>query len=134
MGTLIALMPLVGILIGLITARLATSELKEGKKYFILLQHITLSGIAVVLMWQYNIVYASVAGILLFAILWKIKFEHPIALTPLLALAANYATVPILLYFIPTATLNRNTKKLVCIAGAYAIIIVLFETFKYTAI
>jgi len=134
MGTLIALTPLIGILIGLITARLAKSELKDGKKYFILLQHIALSGIAVVLMWQYNMMYAGIAGILLFSILWKVKFEHPIALTPLLALAANYATVPILLYFIPTATLNRNMKKLVGIIAAYAIIIVLFETFKYAAI
>jgi len=134
MGTLVALTPLVGILIGVITARLATSELKEGKEDFILLQHIALGGITTVLMWQYSMVYAIIAGILLFAILWKIKFEHPIELTPLLALAANYAAVPIMLYFIPTATLNRNMKKLACIMGAYAIIIVLFETFKYTAI
>jgi len=122
MGTLAALSPLLGLLAGVIVARLAKYELKQGKPYFILLQHALLAGIAGALLWQFRTA-AIVIAVGLFLILWKKKFTHPLELTPCLAVPAMIVQVPIFLYLIPTGTLHwKETKNLVAVALVYAVI------------
>ena len=128
MGTLAALDPLLGLLAGALVARLAKNELKQGKYYFILLQHALLASIAGVLLWQSKIAALAI-GLLLFIIFWKTKFANPLELTPLLAVPAALAQSthsPIFLYFIPTGTLHwKETAKLTGIALVYAVIVVI---------
>ncbi len=128
MGTLATLAPLLGLFAGAIIARLTKSELALGKKYFVLLQHTLIAVLIGVLLWQ-SPIYAVAIGILVFATLLKTKFEHPLELTPLLAVPAllvNVTHIPIFLYFIPTGTLHwKETKKLILIALVYTALVVI---------
>jgi len=126
MGTLEALTPLLGLLAGIIVAALAPSELKDGKPYFILLQHLTLASILVALLWEAP-VFAFLAGAALFFTLWKKHFPHPLTLMPALAAPAamnSTALIPLFLYFIPTGTLHK-TKELILLTGTYAALAIL---------
>ena len=108
MGTLAALAPLLGLLCGIILARIAKSELKEGHRYFILSQHVLLAGILTAVLWYYAPLPAIGVGALLWLVLWKTEFSHPLQLMPLLFAPAVVQPVPVFLYFIPTGTLLRK--------------------------
>ncbi len=128
MGALAALAPLLGILAGIIVTQLAKSELKDGKKYFIILQHALLAIIFATLIWKWQMT-ATIAGVLIFGFLWKTKFQHYIELMPILAVPAILAPntqIPIFLYFIPTGTLHwKESKKLSIMATIYATIAII---------
>jgi hypothetical protein len=126
MGAIANITPILGLLAGNIVAWLARSELKDGKKYFIFLQHILISTIPVVLLWDNWTGF--LAGAITFLILWKIKFTHPLEITPLLAVfpALNQNTIiPLFLYFIPTGTMNWKDKKQILAAIVFVVIILL---------
>ncbi len=126
MGTLAAIAPIIGLFAGMITARLAKSELKQGKKYFILLQNILLATIIAIMTLNFGIIWAVASAVIAFLILWK--FSYQLYLTPLLAVAAAKmpaTQIPIFLYCIPTGTLNKDIKKILLVAVAYSIIAVL---------
>lgn len=127
MGTLAAIAPILGLLAGTIAAKLAKSELKQGQKYFILLQNIILSIIIAIITLNFGIIWAVLSAVAAFIILWK--FSYQLYLTPLLAISAAKipeTQAPIFLYCIPTGTLNKDIKKILLVAIAYALIAVLF--------
>ncbi len=93
MGTLAHIAPVLGLLAGIITARLAKSELKQGEKYFKILQYAL--GIAVI-------------G----TVVWQHINEQTINLD-----------VPIFLFFIPVGTRYHKKHSLLAgIAAVYIII------------
>ena len=93
MGTLAHLAPVLGLLAGLIVAKLAKSELKQGEKYFQFMQHILFVAIIGIAVWQ------------------RLK-EQPINLD-----------VPLFLFFIPVGTrYHKKYLLLAGIAIAYSII------------
>jgi len=53
MGTLAALAPVLGLLAGIIIAKLTTYELKQGQKYFKLLQYALLLAVVSTAVWQH---------------------------------------------------------------------------------
>lgn len=109
MGTLTALLPIIGLISGKILAKLTPSELKQGKKYFQLAQHFLLAVTTAVLFG--NHIYSLIIGAFVFTVLWKTKYEHPLELMPILfipALLVQTTQIPIFLYLIPTGTLNYN--------------------------
>lgn len=127
MGTLAAIAPILGLFAGIITAKLAKSELQQGKKYFILLQNILLAVIIAIMTLNFGKTWAVLSAVATFIILWK--FSHQLYLTPLLAVVAAKmpaTQIPIFLYCIPTGTLSKDMKKIVLVAIAYALIAVLF--------
>ena len=127
MGTLAAITPILGLLAGIISAKLAKSELKPGKYYFQLMQHAMIGAIAGSLLWQFGKITAIAIGLLVFLVLWKTKFTHPVELIPILAVPAtlsNIAQIPIFLYLIPTGTLhNKELKELTVVSVIYAVLV-----------
>jgi len=127
MGTLVALVPLLGLLVGVVVAHHTKSELKQGQPYFVLFQHAIIASIPVMLLWK-DWQVALAIGVILFAILWKMRFPHPIELMPVLSVPAVLAPVTqtaLFLYFIPTGTLNRkNINTLLAISIVYAAIVI----------
>ncbi len=126
MGTLAALIPILGLPAGIIVAILAKSEIKQGTRYFQLSQHILLGCTAGALALDFGYATATAAGAFVFAILFYTKFTHPVEFIPMLAVPAvlsQISQIPIFLYLIPTATLNR-TRKLIVISLLYALIAV----------
>jgi len=96
MGALAHLAPILGLLAGLIIAKLVQYELKQGEKYFRLLQHLLLVLVIGTAVWQY---YGNQA----------INLD-----------------VPIFLFFIPVGTrYHKRYLFLGCIAIAYGIIALL---------
>jgi len=112
MGTLATLTPLLGLLCGIILARIAKSELKDGHHYFILSQHVLLAGILTAVLWHYAPLPAIGVGALVWLALWKTEFSHPLQLMPLLFVPAVVQPVSVFLYFIPTGTLMRKQNLL----------------------
>ncbi len=93
MGTLAALVPVLGLLAGVIVAKLVPYELKQGEKYFKLLQHTLL---------------IFVIG----TIVWQRMNAQPLNIG-----------VPVFLFFIPVGTrYHKNYVLLSGIAAAYIII------------
>ncbi len=130
MGTLAALIPITGILAGIIAAHLAKNEIKPGQKYFQLLQHAMLGVILSVMLWKIPIL-AIISGIILFVLLYATNFKHPIGAMTLLAIPAilKPATqIPIFLYYVPTGTLNEKSKNIIAVI-VYAIIILIYHLF-----
>jgi len=130
MGTLAVIAPLapiLGLLAGIISAFLAKSELKPGKYYFQLMQHAMIGVIAGSLAWQFGQITAIPIGMLVFLVLWKTKFTHPVELIPILAVPAtlsSIAQIPIFLYLIPTGTLhNTELKELTVVSVVYAVLV-----------
>ena len=127
MGTLAALVPILGLWAGTIVAKFTKSELKLGKKYFVLLQHVLVASIFGTIIWQIDKNWAIIIGVVVFAAMWKTKFEHLLELSPILAVPAVLAEqtqIPILLYFIPTGTLNlKENKRIIFVSAAYIILV-----------
>ncbi len=128
MGALAAAFPVIGIIAGIIIAKLTPYEQKQGKKHFILLQHLTLACIISIILLRFGNIVGIISGIAAFLILWKTDFPHFTWMTPILAIPSALVIntqIPIFLYFIPTGTMSRNIKKTLLAAVAYVIIAVM---------
>lgn len=130
MGTLAAIMPILGLIAGGIASWLAQSEIKPGQKYFLLLQHALLGLILAVLLWKVPMI-AVISGIVLFVILWATNFKHPVGAMTLLAIPAVLAPatqIPIFLYFVPTGTRNKIMNNIAAII-VYVLIVAGYHLF-----
>ncbi|VVB81730.1 Uncharacterised protein [uncultured archaeon] len=130
MGTLVTIMPVLGLVSGGIVSWLAQSEIKSGQKYFLLLQHALLGVILAVLLWKVQTI-AVIAGIILFVLLYATNFKHPIGLMTLLAVPAILVPatqIPIFLYFVPTGTRNKAMNNTIAIA-VYILIVLGYHLF-----
>jgi hypothetical protein len=130
MGTLAAIMPILGLIAGGIVSWLAQSEIKPGQKYFLLLQHALLGLILAVLLWKIPLM-AVISGIILFVLLWATNFKHPIGAMTLLAIPAVLAPatqIPIFLYLVPTGTRNKIMNNIIAII-IYALIVLGYHLF-----
>ncbi len=127
MGALAAAAPILGLLAGAVIARMASYELTNGRKYFVMLQNALFAVIIASLLWKYR-AEAIIISTLLFLYLQKTGKEQPIELAPFLAVPAalfQKTQAIIFLYFIPTGTLNWNENKKLAIAIiAYATVAV----------
>jgi len=124
METISTLLPILGILAGMLIAYLTKEELKPGKKYFILLQHLLL---AIIIAALFPIRYAIPIAIGLFLLQYLIKYKHPIITMPLLAIIATKTPIPIFLYFIPTGTLNYKEHKKILIVSVFYILLAIIS-------
>ncbi|PIN76257.1 hypothetical protein COV18_00460 [Candidatus Woesearchaeota archaeon CG10_big_fil_rev_8_21_14_0_10_37_12] len=130
MGTLSvilsAIAPVFGLLAGVIIAYFTKEELKQGEKYFRLLQHVLLSAIFVILFWQFTW-QAVILGVILLAALWRFSFDN-FLLIPVMALPATVSVIQplVFVYFIPVGTLLYEQKKeLVVLGVVYVLLAVL---------
>jgi len=134
MGPLEEIIPILGVLAGLIVAFLAKSEMKPGQKYFQISQHVLLGVIVGALAWNFGYSTAIAAGVLVFALLWLAKFSHPIEFIPILSIPAvlsQNSQIPIFLYLIPTATLHRTELKELFIISIIYLILVLTASMPF---
>ena len=96
MGALEHFVPVLGLFAGLVVAKLAPSELKQGQKYFKILQY-------------------ALAIVVVVTAIWQKANAQQINLH-----------IPIFLFFIPVGTIYHNKYKLLAlIAAAYVIITLL---------
>ena len=130
MGTLSALLPITGILAGIIAGWLAKKEVKQGQKYLLLLQHALLGAMVTALFWQFTI-YAIFAGIVTFILFFIVNFKHPMiisALTAIPAIIEPRTQIPVFLYLIQTGSLNTKDKNIAA-AIIYCLIILSYHLF-----
>ena len=125
MGTLAQLLAVLGLLAGYLSARFAHYEMKDGKKYFVLLQHALLATLIGMITWAYRPSIAIIVGIVFFLFLWKFSMVHQLKPTAFcLGLLTGFYSTELVtfLYFIPSATLNYKDKKnLLFGAGLYIV-------------
>ena len=98
---------------GLLVARWAKEELKPGKPYFLIAQHIILAVVLGVIVWHLHRIAAVCSAIILFVILYAYKFKHP-AITgfPLgAALLSRNAIPAIFIYGLVSGTVFMIRKK-----------------------
>ncbi len=126
MGTLISLIPLLGIPAGLIIAYFSPKEHKQDRHYYLWLQRILLGTIVGATAWHYD-PWLSVIGVL------PLFFTAPLWIIPLLGIPSALATeshIPIFLYFLPTATLHKKEwRQLLLMAALYTAITIVSQNF-----
>lgn len=126
MGTLISLIPLLGIPAGLTIAHFSPKEHTSDKKYYVWLQRILLGTIIGATAWHYNPLLSALGILPLF-------FNPPMWIIPLLGIPATLAEeshIPIFLYLLPTATLHKKEwKKLMIMTAFYAAITIISQNF-----
>lgn len=129
MGTLTALVPLLGILIGAILPKLAPSEITKGKPYFQTLIHFIFSVIVAIIASTYNKWYALI-GAAIFLLNWKLNINYPVYIIPLFAiLTITYPmlTIPTLIMFIPLGTIHHKERtRLFMYSMIYAAIVITY--------
>jgi len=130
MGTLTALVPLLGIIIGAILPKLAPSEITKGKQYFQKLLHFMFSVIIAIIAAAYNKWYALI-GAAIFALNFKLKINYPTYIIPLFAiLVITYPilTISTLIMFIPLGTIyyKQRTRLFIYSLAYIAIVITSF--------
>jgi hypothetical protein len=127
MGTLTALVPLLGILIGAILPKLVPEEINKGKPYFQTLLHFMFSIMVALIAATYNKWYALI-GAAIFALNFKLKINYPTYIIPLFAiLVITYPilTIPTLIMFIPLGTIHHKQRTRLFIYGLAYIAIVI---------
>lgn len=127
MATLSALVPILSLFFGAFLAKITQSEITKGKQHLLLLLHALFGVIIGIIASTYNIWY-SLAGILIFAINFKLKIKYPIYTVPLFAiLVVLYPAtlIPTLIFFIPLGAIhNKEKTKLFIYAMAYIAIVI----------
>ncbi len=120
---LVALIISLGLLSGRIIAGIAKEEIKQGKKYFLILQKILFCTVVFLLMYfnKTNVHYTWIGGLVIFAYLsWFKKIPSYIIsvvlgiLLYLAALTDNFLLISaiIFLYGFPTGSLIKNKKEI----------------------
>ncbi len=131
MGALASLLPVLGLVAGLIIARFTKSEIKTGRKHLELLQKALLATIAGTMLWNFGIFISAPWGIVIFLLI--LRHNIPLELIPFLAIPsvlAEQTQIPIFLYFLTTASLYHKERKVLVFGGLYAII-ALLSTVKF---
>lgn len=132
MGTLTALVPLLGILIGAILPKLTPSEITKGKPYFQTLIHFTFSIMVAIIAATYN-KWLALIGAAIFLLNWKLNINYPAYIIPFFAiLVMTYPLliIPTLIMFIPLGTIHHKEKaRLFVYSLAYVAIIITFTLF-----
>jgi len=133
MGTLAAILPILGIPAGIIIAHFTQSEVKAGKKHLQLLQHVFLCTTLAISAWQSEPIvllrYATImVSALLFLGLVMKKVEQHLFFVPILGIVSSITPIGVFLYFIPTGTLHSKEKgKLALACAAFALLTILFS-------
>lgn len=132
MGTLSALAPLLGILIGTILPKLAPSEITKGEPHFQTLIHFIFSIIVAMIAATYN-KWLALIGAAIFLLNWKLNIKYPAYIIPLFAILVMTCpslAIPTLILFIPLGTIYSKEKtRLFIYSLAYVAIIITFALF-----
>jgi|GEM_PF-2781411 len=131
MGTLSALVPILGIFFGALLPKLAPSEITKGKPYFLLLLHALFGIITGIIASTYNN-WLALIGIGIFFLNWKLKVNYSLYIVPLFALLVleyPLTIIPTLIFFIPLGTIyHKERTKLFMYSMAYIAIVITFIT------
>ncbi len=132
MGTLSALVPLLGIIIGAILPKLTPSEITKGKPHFQTLIHFIFSIMVAIIAATYN-KWLALIGAAIFLLNWKLKINYPAYIIPFFAIIVMMypiLTIPTLIMFIPLGTIHYEEKtRLFVYSLAYMAIIITFTLF-----
>jgi len=112
-GTIMPVIIALSFIFGLLIARWAKEELKPGKPYFLIAQHILLAVVLGVIVWNLHKIAAVCSAIILFVILYAYKFKHPAVVGfPLgAALLSRNAIPAIFIYGLVSGTVFKIRKK-----------------------
>jgi hypothetical protein len=113
-----ALIVPVGLLLGYIISHFSKSELKKGRKYFVVLQAILFGVIVAVAMWPETMIGAVIAGLVGF--LLTLRISNPVILMAVIGIATHYSSYVnalAFIYAIPSASKEYPKKRRLIIAA-----------------
>jgi len=124
-----------GLFVGMFLGRIAKEELKQGKKYFILLQHLLFSLVIFFILLIIDNIYLALTAVLVFIFSYKAELSSKIAY-PLLGLFFYFSSASremilinsalTFLYGFPAGSLLKNKKDILFYSLFILIGIILF--------